>query len=309
MEHIKRRKLEQAGKTSSSVILSDSEQFREAGSEGESKACPERSRRNPENVSSNHTVTRRSHKTAPHTSATDSKAWLAKISCFVLACFLLLPALAQAAEPYFSVSTDRAFLPGEKATVHLYTRNVQALEFRLYRVNDPMLFFEKLGDVHGFGQRSPKEQIEEKTWVEKFHDWKRGRWRDVRNFFREQFSDRSRAAIRLAQGEARKNVSPATMFAQLPLLNDKQLVARWRQDVPPRYFSERQDVPIDKLDKGAYVVEATDGALRAYTVLLVTELAVVTKSAPGQMLAYAVDRRVGAPIPNTRIDLWASKKK
>ena len=143
-----------------------------------------------------------------------------------------------------------------------------------------MLFFEKLGDVHGFGQRSPKEQIEEKTWIEKFHDWKRGLWRDVRNFFREQFSDRSRAAIRLAQGEARKNVSPATMFAQLPLLNDKQLVARWRQDVPPRYFSERQDVPIDKLDKGAYVVEATDGTLRAYTVLLVTELAVVTKSTP-----------------------------
>src|SRR5437660_2483762 len=138
--------------------------------------------------------------------------------------FVLLPALAQAAEPYFSVSTDRTFLPGEKATVHLYTRNVQSLEFRLYRVNDPMLFFEKLGDVHGFGQRSPKEQIEEKTWIEKFHDWKRGLWRNVRNFFREQFSDRSRAAIRLAQGEARKNVSPATMFAQLPLLNDKQLV-------------------------------------------------------------------------------------
>ena len=89
---------------------------------------------------------------------------------FILLWIFLLPALAQAAEPYFSVSTDRAFLPGEKATVHLYTRNVPALEFRLYRVNDPMLFFEKLNDVHGFGQRSPKEQIEEKTWIEKFHD-------------------------------------------------------------------------------------------------------------------------------------------
>ena len=207
----------------------------------------------------------------------------------VLLAFCLLPTLSHAAEPYFSVSTDRTFMPGEKATVHLYTRDIQALEFRLYRVNDPTLFFEKLGDVHGFGHTSPKEQIDEKTWIERFHDWKHGIWVDIRNFFRSQFSAHSRTLIRESQGEASKSRTPATMFAQMPLLNSKQLVARWRQDVPPRFFSERQDVPIEKLDKGVYVIEATDGHLRAYTLLVVTELAVVTKSAPGQLLAFAVD--------------------
>src|SRR5437016_10572993 len=99
----------------------------------------------------------------------------------IVALCLLLPALAHAAQPYFSVSTDRTFMPGEKATVHLYTRDIQALEFRLYRVKDPTLFFEKLGDVHGFGHTSPKEQIDEKTWIERFHDWKHGIWLDIRN--------------------------------------------------------------------------------------------------------------------------------
>ncbi|PYP91960.1 MAG: alpha-2-macroglobulin [Candidatus Angelobacter sp. Gp1-AA117] len=226
----------------------------------------------------------------------------------VLLAFCLLPTLSHAAEPYFSVSTDRTFMPGEKATVHLYTRDIQALEFRLYRVNDPTLFFEKLGDVHGFGHTSPKEQIDEKTWIERFHDWKHGIWVDIRNFFRSQFSAHSRTLIRESQGEASKSRTPATMFAQMPLLNSKQLVARWRQDVPPRFFSERQDVPIEKLDKGVYVIEATDGHLRAYTLLVVTELAVVTKSAPGQLLAFAVDRKTGAPIADTKINLWASKK-
>ena len=85
---------------------------------------------------------------------------------FLIVCLivgLLFPSLATAS-PYFSLSTDKTFLPGEKATVHLYTRDVPALEFRLYRVNDPALFFENLRDIHGFGagHYGPKEQIEEK---------------------------------------------------------------------------------------------------------------------------------------------------
>ncbi len=219
----------------------------------------------------------------------------------------LLPSLAHA-EAYFSVSTDRTFHPGEKATVHLYARQVQALEFRLYRVNDPVLFFEKLGDVHGFGHSSPKEEIEEKSWIERFHDWKQGMWHDIRNFFRRQFSPKSRTQIREEQGNARKHKSEAALFAQVPLLNNKQLVARWRQEMPPQFFSEHQDVPVEKLDRGVYVVEATDGTLRAYTILLVTQLAVVTKNAPGQMLAFAVNRDSGAPVAGARIELWANRK-
>src|SRR5215472_12598020 len=222
----------------------------------------------------------------------------------------LLPALAYAGQPYFSVSTDKTFLPGQKPTIHLYTRDVTALEFRVYHVNDPIVFFEKLGDVHGFGHATPKEQIEEPTLIERYHDWKHGVWTRIRNFFRSQFSSRSRAQIRESSGESRKsNVTPATMFAQVPLLNPSQLVARWRQDVPPKFFSEHQDVPVESLGKGVYVVEATDGNLRAYTLIIVTELAVVTKSAPGQMLAFAVDRKGGNPIADTRIELLATRKR
>ena len=222
----------------------------------------------------------------------------------------LLPALAYAGQPYFSVSTDKTFLPGQKPTIHLYTRDVTALEFRVYHVNDPIVFFEKLGDVHGFGHATPKEQIEEPTLIERYHDWKHGVWTRIRNFFRSQFSSRSRAQIRESSGESRKsNVTPATMFAQVPLLNPSQLVARWKQDVPPKFFSEHQDVPLESLGKGVYVVEATDGNLRAYTLIIVSELAVVIKSAPGQLLAFAVDRKTGNPTADARIELLATRKR
>src|SRR5215475_2844845 len=124
-------------------------------------------------------------------------------ACLALA--LMFPAVASA-DSYFSLSSDRSFLPGDKITVHLYTRDIPALEFRLYKVNDPVVFFEQLRDVHGFGSGhfGPKEQIEEKTAIERYHDWKRGIWIDIRNFFRGQFASHSRAQIREQQGQERK---------------------------------------------------------------------------------------------------------
>ena len=238
----------------------------------------------------------------------------ARLLMVCLAVALAVPAVAAPASssPYFSLSTDKTFLPGEKATVHLFSRDIEALEFRLYRVNDPALFFEKLRDVHGFGTGhfGPKEQIEEKTWLERFHDWKHDLWIDIRDFFRRQFSPRSRAQIREERGAQRKShLGTTTMFAQIPLLNGKQLVARWRQEVPNQFFSERQDVPVEALEKGVYVIEATDGNLRAYTVLVISDLALVTKVAPGQLLAYSVERRAGNPVAGTQVDVWASHTK
>jgi hypothetical protein len=93
---------------------------------------------------------------------------------FVCAVFGVISSGAANAAPYFSLSTDKTFAPHEKVTIHMYTRDVHALEFRMYRVNDPVLFFEKLRDIHGFGagRYEEKEQIDQKTWIERFHDWK-----------------------------------------------------------------------------------------------------------------------------------------
>ena len=67
-------------------------------------------------------------------------------------------------------------------------------------------------------------------------------------------------------------------FAQIPLLNDKQLVARWRQEMPPTYVSDSQDLPVDPLPAGLYLVEATDGHYKAYTLMVVSDMALVTRT-------------------------------
>ena len=52
-------------------------------------------------------------------------------------------ASAKEREAYFSLSSDRTYLPGEKAKIRVYANGVNALEFRVYRVNDPAALFER----------------------------------------------------------------------------------------------------------------------------------------------------------------------
>jgi len=230
----------------------------------------------------------------------------------VLALLLIsIPALAREKKIYFSVTTNKTFRPGEKPKIQLYAHDVDVLEFRVYRVKDPVQFFQKLDNVHEFGpQYSPPENVEERTWLERFHDWKMRLWRWIRDFFRGQFSAESRAEIRErnSQGGQRSAVSGATGFAAVPILNSQQLVARWRMNLPPRYVSEASDLPMDSLPSGAYVVEATDGTYRAYTVLLVSEMVLVTKTSSGRLLAYTAEREKGQPVPDAVVTTWRHKK-
>ena len=220
---------------------------------------------------------------------------------------LLCPMGALAARPVsFNLSTSRSFAPTEKPTIHLYAQNVDELEFRIYRVQNPGKFLAGLPDLHSFDNGNPwgpKERIDERTWLEKFHDWKHDLWFQVRRFFRRQFTAENRDRLRARQaGLARRSrIVGVAEFAQIPLLNDRQLVARWRQELPPTYVSDSQELPIDPLPSGLYLIEATDGHYKAYTVLMVSRMAMVTRTAGGSVLAYWVDRVSGAGIAGVQV--------
>ncbi|WP_419803999.1 alpha-2-macroglobulin family protein [Terriglobus sp.] len=219
------------------------------------------------------------------------------------------PLSLHAAEPYFTLSTNKSFAPGDKPKLHLYTHDVDALEFRVYRVQNPEAFAAKLQEMHSFGDPSHawkvEEQIDEKTWLERFHDWKSDLWYDIKQFFRVQFSKPTREALKTKQSSLarRSTIVNAAQFAQIPLLNDKQLVARWRLRVPATFVSDNQILPIDSLGRGMYLVEATDGHLKAYTILLVSQTALVTRLINGQVVTFVVDRASGVPVANATVSM------
>jgi uncharacterized protein YfaS (alpha-2-macroglobulin family) len=226
----------------------------------------------------------------------------------------LFSAAAQAndAPRSFSLSTTRTFAPGESVKVQLFARNVPELEFRVYRVNDAQKFFAGLKDLHSFGieSSSPAEQIDQRTWLEKIHDFKAHLWWVMRHFFRSQFTDEARDSFREQQGKLGKKsrVVGATQFAQIPILNASQLVARWKLVTPPALVSETQQLPIDGLGSGVYLIEATDGTYKAYTVAIVTSIAIVERALHGQAELYIADRKTGAPVEKADVVMWTGGK-
>ena len=232
-------------------------------------------------------------------------------SLFLFTVAAVLPSHAKDAPRSFSLSTSRTFAPGESVKIQLFARNVPSLEFRVYKVQDPEKFFAGLKDLHGFGaqSQSPAEQIDERTWIERFHDFKAHIWWLVRRFFRGQFTEDARDTIREGQGKLGKRstvVGPVSEFARIPLLNSSQLVARWKLETPPAIVSETQQLPIDGLSSGIYLIEATDGTYKAYTIAIVTSIAIVERNIGGQVNLYVADRKTGAPVESAETVLWAN---
>src|SRR5581483_5798942 len=191
------------------------------------------------------------------------------------------------------------------ASIQMNAFGVDALDFRVYRINDPVRFFEQLEDPHMFGGRAqrPKREL---TAIEKFHLFKR-RWRmRMVNLIRAQYDADTRAVIRDAMAR-RAQARAVSKYAEAPLLNSPQVVATWRQPVTTAERWSIQTVPVETKGRGVYLVEAAHKDLRAYTILVVTDLAMITKSAPGRMVAFVVNRRSGKPVSNCDVTLWQGR--
>src|SRR6185369_11861577 len=117
----------------------------------------------------------------------------AQKAVFAARLFLLLaaaaPGLGQGEnDPYFSLATIRTFASNGKPSVELSALNVDSLEFRVYRVEDPIKFFQQIENPHQFGGRAAPPP-RERTAIERIRGWKRGLRAGIRRSLRAQFSE------------------------------------------------------------------------------------------------------------------------
>ena len=212
------------------------------------------------------------------------------------------------AQPYFSLQSNKTFAPGEKPSIGFWGRGIDKLQFRVYRVSDPVRFFEQLDDPHRFGGQA-RRVPGELTALERFHRWKSNSRSWLRNLVRAQYTPQSRAEIRasMLESEARqaKRATQLNEYANVPLLNQQQVVSVWEQPIPKGNRWETQRIPIDVKDKGVYLVEATDGKLQAYTMVCVTGLASIVKGSPGKLMTRVVDRKTGDPVAGAGVIVYA----
>ncbi|MBA2353961.1 MAG: hypothetical protein H0V80_04740, partial [Acidobacteria bacterium] len=190
--------------------------------------------------------------------------------------------------PAFSLASAEIFTTRAVPSVTLTFERLGSLDFRVYRVGDPLAFFTTLEEAHTLGSEAYAVPVEQ-TWLERLGEWKARRRGEVLTFLRRQTS-RAYRQQRRAQGDQatvqRRVQLGLQAFAQVPLLNDKQLVASWREILPRLADADVRRIPIEVKAPGVYLVEAVHGTQLAYNILMVSDVALVTKAAPGTLLAF-----------------------
>ncbi|MEO8678596.1 MAG: MG2 domain-containing protein [Vicinamibacterales bacterium] len=212
--------------------------------------------------------------------------------------------------PAFSLSTSEVFTTKDPPNFYLTFRHVPRLDFRVYKIRDPFTFFAGLKDPHQLGS-GDVYVAQQRTWLERLADWKRGQRQQVQRFARAQASHQYRAARRAATDQvevAQRMTLNVNTFAQVPLLNPGQLITSWREILPDHRDPEVRRVPVDVKAPGIYVVEAVNDLLRAYTVVIVSDIGLVTKTAPGQVVFFAANRFSGEPAAGCDVRVISGQK-
>ncbi|MFN0119205.1 MAG: alpha-2-macroglobulin family protein [Blastocatellia bacterium] len=230
------------------------------------------------------------------------------------------PAGTPQGKPYFMLSTNRIYGTSDRARIWINYRNVSALDFRVYRVNDPAKFFRQLNDPHQMGEAEKQEvgdsysQEKGPTVIERVGDFKSGIFENIRNYFRGQLRRDSRAAfnekVRGHGGERERIVLNTSDYASIPLLNSQQVAFRFRQTLPPlRDEWDNRMILLGQMQPGVYLVEAVHEKLRAYTIAIVSDLSMLSKTAPdGSMLISAVDRKSGEPRADVKVEVVKGRR-
>src|SRR5579883_832445 len=211
--------------------------------------------------------------------------------------------------PFFTLASNETFGPGGVPSVQVSAYGISALRIRVYRINDPVQFVRQLEDAHQFGgaHRKPRGKP---SLLERLRSWKHDLRRDIRYDVRHQFTESPRAHLfpnRATEtaGKAQKRVE---YFADAPVLNSEQLVLSFVQpvsDTGSRWDTQKVEVPVKK--NGLYLVEGVNGKLRAYTILNVSNLVLVTKTGRDHILYYVSNRKTGEPVENAAVTVMEKR--
>ncbi|MDQ1592067.1 MAG: alpha-2-macroglobulin [Pyrinomonadaceae bacterium] len=226
------------------------------------------------------------------------------------------------AKPYFALAANRTYGTNERPRLWLSYRDIDSIDFRVYRVNDPAKFFRQLDDPHRFGEEEDGGfqsyyRKRKPTFLERVRAFKSYFYNGFRDYFRAQLKNSSRrrfnqtfrAPDELKEAEVQRTPLNVADYARVPLLNDDQLVRGWREKLPPLDNEyDRRSIPLGQREPGVYLVEAVNGDLRAFSVAIVTDLTMIEKtSRDGQLMVYAVNRQTGAPRAGVQVQVVEGK--
>ena len=219
-------------------------------------------------------------------------------------------------KPYFSLTTNRSYSPNESARLWASYQNIDYLDFRVYRIQDPSKFFKQLEDPHQIGEKE-KQEISQgygasASLLDRTHRLKTSLFGAVKDYVRTHLLREHRETFNQKfrkEPPAERTPLNVADYARVPLLNPDQKVKDWREKLPAleNEYDSRM-IPLGKMDSGVYLIEGVSGGMRAYSIAIVTNLTMIEKTnRHGQVMVYIVDRKTGAPHEGVSVEVTNAK--
>lgn len=219
------------------------------------------------------------------------------------ALILALPSQLSLAQRFY-LSTDRVFAPGQDVTVNVEAQSVPALQLRLYRLEKPAAWFDAQADLHR--PHVEHQPPRPKTWSLLTRGLRSGLGR-VSGEVRESLGTTGRRAIRGAfeswDDTARAGASASPAERMLPPLAEHPLIDAWEQPLATADGWTYDTIAVPVREPGAYLLEAASGDAVATTVVLVSDVAIVTKQSASELVVWAVDPATGDPQADVAVDV------
>ncbi len=217
----------------------------------------------------------------------------------------LVAALPQAAlAQRFYLSSDRVFAPGQDVTVNVEAQSVGLLQLRVYRLEKPAEWFDAQRDLHR--PHVEHEPPRPKTWSLLTRGLKLGLKRtssEVRASLGTQGRRAVRGTFEAWDETARAGVGDSAPERMLPPLAEHPLVDAWEQPLATAEGWTYDTIAVPVRQPGAYLLEASSGDAVATTVVLVSDVAIVTKQSAQELVVWAVDPATGDPQADVAVDV------
>jgi len=229
-----------------------------------------------------------------------------KLCFWLLASVQILGLASTASAQYFSLETPKIYSRGEKVIVNLSSQEVAgSIFFRAYKIENPKTFFQRQSDPH-----SPQQllSVREANAIDILRSSRQRLQRDQRQVFRDNMSAQTRSTVKNTLGLETFSVG-ARAGRLLSVLKDYPLLLTWEvtEFKNPQEYSYR-DVEIDLKEPGAYLIEAFNEKLMAHTVVVISDLGMITKSSPDGILVFVSNKQTGEPAAGVNLSLIRNRQ-
>lgn len=221
---------------------------------------------------------------------------------------LFLPILfaSTASLSALEIFINRSFTSTEKAQATLYASGEGTLFLRLYRIDDVQGYLAGQTNAHTVVEKNERlMQPGYFLWRSVIENFEYSLYQFARRYMRSDYRNRLRGDLGLEKYAFpfRDRFPEANLFAPLalPIVTEAGIPVRARHwQALKHQFGD--------LKPGYYLVEVSQGRHIAHAPLVISDLAMVTKTSPYNVLIYAVNLTTGQPVDNATVTAYAREK-